>query len=321
MGRALRIEYENALYHIFSIGNKERKIFIDDEDRTLFLHTIGEMSVRFDVTIFVYVLLESHYHLLIQTQKANLSKSMQWLGSTYTRRFNIRHKRSGHLFQGRYKSILIQDINHLSRLSCYLHRNPLRAGIARRLSGYQWSSYRIYAYGETPPPWLNTKLILSRFNPQDPHKAYRKKVQSYRKKENKVWNNLHHGLIYGDKRFTDKIKSRYLSRKVDPEVPQLGRIMKDRDAQTLLAEAAKILDVDVKKFKEAQRISREDVEDRDILLYFLWNTGLFTNKKIGELFGLSYSGVSRRANIAKANINKNIAFNEKYRKIKSQVKI
>ena len=106
MARALRIEYEGALYHTLSRGNEQRDIFLEDNDRLSFLKAIGEMSQRFDVDIFAYVLMGNHYHLLLRTRKANLSKSMHWLGTTYTRRFNLRHLRIGHLFQGRFKSIL-----------------------------------------------------------------------------------------------------------------------------------------------------------------------------------------------------------------------
>jgi REP element-mobilizing transposase RayT len=142
MGRAWRIEYEGALYHILSRGNEQKDIFYDDQDRLLFLKTIGEMSKRFEIDVFAYVLMGNHYHLLLKTNRANLSRSMQWLGVTYTRRFNLRHFRSGHLFQGRFKSIIVQNDAYLMRLSCYIHRNPLRAGIVKRLADYRWSSYR-----------------------------------------------------------------------------------------------------------------------------------------------------------------------------------
>jgi putative transposase len=113
MGRAWRIEYEGALYHILSRGNEQKDIFYDDQDRLLFLKTIVEMSERFEIDVFAYVLMGNHYHLLLKTNRANLSKSMQWLGVTYTRRFNLGHFRSGHLFQGRFKSIIVQNDAYL----------------------------------------------------------------------------------------------------------------------------------------------------------------------------------------------------------------
>ncbi len=125
MGRAWRIEYEGALYHLMSRGNDGQDIYLNDTGRELFLETISEMSERFKVDIFTYVLMSNHYHLLVRTNRANLKKSMQWFGTTYTRRFNNRNLKSGHLFQGRYKSILIQNDAYVMRLSCYIHRNPL----------------------------------------------------------------------------------------------------------------------------------------------------------------------------------------------------
>ena len=109
MARPWRIEYEGALYHVFSRGNNQQDIFLTDDDRHLFLDTIGQMSERFDTEIFAYVLMDNHYHLLLRTPKANLSRSMQWFGTAYTRRFNLDHFQSGHLFQGRFKCILVQN--------------------------------------------------------------------------------------------------------------------------------------------------------------------------------------------------------------------
>ena len=151
MSRPWRIEYEGALYHLLSRGNEHSDIFVDDKDRGDFLETVREMSQRFDIDIFAYVLMNNHYHILARTRRANLKKSMQWFGTTYTQRFNRRHFRSGHLFQGRYKSIIVQNDAYLLQLSYYIHRNPLRAGIVRRLADYRWSSYKVYAYGRKTP--------------------------------------------------------------------------------------------------------------------------------------------------------------------------
>jgi len=114
MSRPWRIEYEGALYNLLSRGNQRGDIFLNEKDRSSFLDTVGEMSERFDIDIFAYVLMDNHYHLLVRTRQANLEKAMQWFGTTYTQRFNRRHFRSGHLFQGRYKSIIAQNDAYLS---------------------------------------------------------------------------------------------------------------------------------------------------------------------------------------------------------------
>ena len=141
MTRQWRIEFEGAYYHILSRGNERRNIFYDNDDRISFLEILGKMSERFEIEVYAYVLMNNHYHLLLKTNKPNISKSMQWFGTTYTRRYNIKHKRNGHLFQGRFKNFLVENDEYLTLLSCYIHRNPLRAGIVRRLVDYPWSSY------------------------------------------------------------------------------------------------------------------------------------------------------------------------------------
>ena len=112
---------------------------------------------------------------------------MQWLGVTFTRRFNNKHMRSGHLFQGRFKSIIVENDAYLMRLSFYIHRNPLRAGIVQRLADYKWSSYPVYAYGRKAPDWLSTEFSLAQFNATDKHKAYREKAQRYAEENKKLW--------------------------------------------------------------------------------------------------------------------------------------
>jgi putative transposase len=121
MARPWRMEYDGAYYHVLSRGNEGRDIFYDDKDRRYFLDALGEMSERFEVEIYAFVLMSSHYHLLLQTKGSNLSRAMQWFGVTYTRRFNNRHFRSGHLFQGRFKSRLVENDAYVVELSCYIH--------------------------------------------------------------------------------------------------------------------------------------------------------------------------------------------------------
>jgi len=158
MARPLRIEYEGAYYHVLSRGNKLQAIFLSDQDRYTFLKTLGRMSERFEVDIIAFVLLNNHYHLLLRTNHPNLSKSMQWLGTTYTTIFNLNHSQKGHLFQGRFKSILVENEPYLMQLSYYIHRNPLRAGMVQRLIEFPWSSYPAYAYNRRRPDWLKSYI-------------------------------------------------------------------------------------------------------------------------------------------------------------------
>ena len=322
MARAWRIEYEGALYHVFSRGNQRQDIVISDDDRKLFLVTVSEMRERFELDIFAYVLMNNHYHLLFRTHRANLCKSMQWFGATYTKRFNLRHSRGGHLFQGRFKNMLVQNDAYLIQLSYYIHHNPLRAGMVRRLADFKWSSYKAYAYGKRHQNWLNTNAILSQFvNVSDPHHAYRANIQKYAKEEQRAWEDLHHGIFVGTEKFVKKIKKRYLPDIPHAELPSQKRVVKDVNIESVLSKAAGALKFDLGICKETVRIPKTAKTDRDLLIYVLWQLGVMTNQQIGEKFGLTYSAVSQRARVIKGKLHNDKEIEKKYRKIKSIIKI
>ena len=321
MARPWRIEYEGAYYHVFSRGNEGRKIFYDDEDRQLFLNTLGEMSERFQLDIFAYVLMSNHYHLLLRTTHANLSKAMQWLGVVYTRRFSVRHSRTGHLFQGRFKSILIENDAYVVELSCYIHRNPLRAGIVKRLADYQWSSYPSFAYGRKGPAFLNTDFILSLFEGANGRRAYRDKVQSYAKEEAKLWEDLRHGLIMGGEQFVDHIKSHYIADRPHHEIPQQRGLMGRVDIPHVFERASEIMQCDFTRFRKGQRLRGDDKEYRDLLVYWFWQRGAYTNEEIGNIFGVGYSAVSHIVKKVKSRISKESELIRKFKLLNSQIKM
>jgi putative transposase len=322
MSRAWRIEYPGALYHVLSRGNERRDIFVDDDDRRMFLGTLGEMAERFELDIAAYVLMGNHYHLLLRTRRGNLSKSMQWFGVTYTNRFNSLNSHSGHLFQGRFKSMIVQNDAYLLRLSYYIHRNPVRAGMVERLSAYRWSSYANYAYKKKRPDWLNTELLLSQFiNVIDPHRAYRQAAQKYSKEEHLLWEELRHGFILGSKQFVETIKAGYLPADPHKEIPHQKKVARDMDLAVLLEKAARALGVALERFKNSGKVSGQDVLDRDLLLYLVWLHGHQTNQQIGDLFGLTYSAVSRRISIFKNLILRDNQVKKKLGQIKSIIKM
>jgi REP element-mobilizing transposase RayT len=321
MGRAWRIEYEGALYHLLSRGNEQGDIFYDNTDRGRFLDTIGELSERFVVDIFAYVLMDNHYHLLLKTRRANLSKAMQWFGTTYTRRFNNRHNRSGHLFQGRFKSIIIENDAYLMQLSCYIHRNPLRAGIVKRLADYRWSSYLAYGYGKTTPDWLSTKLILSQFAHEDEHKQYRAKVQKYSKEEKRLWENFRHGLFLGSKRFVTRLRKQHMPEKPDKEISAHRQSAASLDPSEISDGATRLLGCNVEELKKISRVSGSQKEKRDIIIYLIWQTGLLTNEKIGAIFDLTYSSVSHSVKAVKSRMAKEHKFRDYIEDLNSQFKV
>jgi REP element-mobilizing transposase RayT len=322
MSRAWRIEYEGAFYHLLSRGNERGDIFFDRQDRQRFLDTVEEMSQRFEIDVFAYVLMSNHYHLLLKTRRANLKKAMHWFGTTYTQRFNWRHFRSGHLFQGRYKSIIVQNDAYLLQLSYYIHRNPLRAGIVKRLADYPWSSYRVYGYDRKGPKWLCTELILSQFEgEQDPHKSYREKMQKYAREEKHLFEDLRHGFILGSQQFVEKIRKKHLPSKLDNAVPQQKQLSTAVDLESFLVKAQRELKCEIRDFVQASRLSGADKEKRDLLLYVIWRAGGLRNEQIGSLFDISYSAVSHAVSAVKARIKKDQKLQAKFNHLNSLFKL
>src|SRR6059058_422292 len=133
MARALRIEYPGAVYHVVARGNQGQAIFQDDGDRRSFLKTLGEACEKTGWVVHAYVLMSNHYHLLLETPEANLVAGMKWLQGTYTQRNNSRHELRGHLFQGRYKAIVVdgEEESYFQVVSTYIHLNPARAKLIR----------------------------------------------------------------------------------------------------------------------------------------------------------------------------------------------
>ena len=304
MARKPRLHVPGGVYHVMLRGNGGQTIFLSEKDRSVFYRLVEEGIKRFGHRVHGFCLMGNHVHLLIQVADVPLSQVMQNLSFRYTGWINRRHRRTGHLFQGRFKSILVQNDAYLMQLSCYIHRNPLRAGLVDRLADYRWSSYRSYAYKGSHIRWLNTDLILSQFNGKDSYKAYREKVQKYSEEDAKIFENLRHGIVFGTKNYLKKITEKHLKKESDEELPQHNRMLKDKNPAKLLKRAAKAINFDLTKIGQSDRIFQKDVQDRDVLLYFIRGTGLYTNKQIGELFGLTYSAVSRRASIVKSEISK-----------------
>lgn len=174
MARKARVEFAGAVYHVLDRGDRREAIFADEVDRQTFLRTLGEVCQRTGWQVHAYVLMSNHYHILLETPEANLVRGMKWFQSTYTQRFNRRHRLGGHLFQGRYKAIVVdpEEPNYLVTLSDYIHLNPVRAGLVEKggkLFAYRWSSYPAYVRGaETACPfWLKRGTVLGELGLRD----------------------------------------------------------------------------------------------------------------------------------------------------------
>ena len=207
------------------------------------------------------------------------------------------------------------------QLSCYIHRNPLRAWIVERLADYRWSSYLAYAYDRKGPQWLSTDLILSQFEKQHRYKHYREKVQKYEDEGKRLWEDLRHGLFLGSKRFVVTIRKDYLPSETDPGIPQQTQMAKPLDPLSLLRSAQQVLKCDIQRFVQAGRVSRTDKDNRDILIYLLWKAGSLSNNEIGKLFGVSYSAISHVVRSLKFRMQKDQGLAAKLNQLYSQFKL
>jgi REP element-mobilizing transposase RayT len=193
------MDYPDTFYHVLSRGNERRDIYYDERDYSRFLDCLEKMGGRFDLEVHAYVLMKNHYHLLIRTKEANLSRAIQWLGVSYSVWFNRRHKRSGHLFQGRFKSFLIEDDRYFMAMCHYIHGNPLRAGLVRRLWDYRWSSYRTYVDRRYQAQWLTTELVLGIYGGS--RKEFLKAQEVSLRRDKSIVNELRYGLFLGGEEF------------------------------------------------------------------------------------------------------------------------
>lgn len=287
MARPMRLDYPGTLYHVLSRGNEKREIFRDEKDYLKFLDTLGKMVERFKLEIHAYVLMKNHYHLLIRTEEANLSRAIQWLGVSYSGWFNRRHQRSGHLFQGRFKSFLIENERYLSAMCHYIHGNPLRAGLARRLSNYRWSSYQAYADKSHPLCWLTTELVLGMYGGS--RRRFIREQHFYLRGNENLLGDLRHGLYLGSEGFSEECIER-VRRERHREKPQYKLLLRGRDIRDLALEILERLGEKVPDKILGYR--KRHSLNRDLAIYVLYQRGVYRNEEIGEVFGIGYTAVS-----------------------------
>ncbi|HUT53994.1 MAG TPA: transposase [bacterium] len=192
MARPWRIEFPEAVYHVTARGNNRAAVFQGDADRRDFLALLAAAGLRFNLKIFAFCLMTNHYHLFFRTPDANLTRAMHWLNATYTIRMNRRHRRSGHVFQGRYKAMLVSDTAHWSVLSIYIHLNPVRAGIVTHPADYEWSSFRDYARARPLHDWLRPDDVIADYGatPAARRKRYAADLTARSAERRSYWKNF-----------------------------------------------------------------------------------------------------------------------------------
>ena len=284
MARPLRITYPGAFYHITSRGNERKAIFKSNTDRQKFLAYLESATERYSAVIHCYCLMDNHYHLLLETPSGNLPQIMRHINGAYTTYFNIKRDRSGHLFQGRYKAILVEKDAYAKELSRYIHLNPVRAGIVAKPVAYEWTSYTAYAGAKPSPEWLVRGFILGCFSQQKKvaQKRYKAFVESNPGRPgDSPLTNLPGGMILGSEQFVETICAEHLSDKLPGrDLPALKELQIKPQASQVEAMVDRIVEDDAKLA-------------RDLKIYFIRKHSGTPLKAIGERFGLGESGVSQ----------------------------
>lgn len=224
MARPLRIEYPGAVYHITGRGNAGQRIFRDDQDRQSFLTVLSSVVERYHWLCHAYCLIDNHYHLLLETPDANLSLGMRQLNGIYTQAYNRRHKTFGHVFQGRFKAILVDKDRYLLELCRYVVLNPVRAGVVRKIEQWDWSSYRSTAGMRNAPAWLTIDWILSLFGGSraEAQKRYQLFVKDGLRRES-PWKELKGQVLLGQEAFIERFKPHLLEKAKVKEIPRQQR--------------------------------------------------------------------------------------------------
>jgi len=274
MSRPLRIEFPGALYHVTSRGNARQDVYLCDKDKKLFLYIIAEVIKRYNWICHAYCLMDNHYHLIIETPDGNLSKGMRQLNGIYTQTFNNKYKRVGHLFQGRYKAILVDKASYLLELSRYVVLNPVRAKMVGHPKQYKWSSYNATAGINKEGNGLTVDWLLRQFAERRAaaQKKYAEFVQEGKTID--IWNSLNKQIYLGDERFINRV---------------LKKIKKDKKAEDL----REIPKQQRSKVKKTLVWYEERYRDKYEAMVRAYQSGLYSLKEIADYYGVHYSTVSR----------------------------
>jgi putative transposase len=247
MARPLRLEYPGALWHVTSRGDGQERIFADDPDKLGFLEVLGEAAAIFRWKVHAYVLMTNHYHLLVETPEPNLSRGMRQLNGIYTQRFNRRHGRVGHVFQGRYKGILVEREAHLLELARYIVLNPVRAGLVKAAKDWTFSNYLVTSgVSRDRPEWLEVAATLDNFGASKARAQadYRTFVaEGARNGTYDPWSQVRDQLLLGSEAFAEDLARRVGTRSGAREIPKRQRLMGRPNMARVIAEIARTFDV------------------------------------------------------------------------------
>ena len=291
MTRPLRIQYPNAWYHVMNRGRSRTKIFHSPEDYLAFIEILREASFQWKVKIAAYCLMSNHYHLLLQTPGANLSRCMRHINGIYTQYYNRTHKSDGPLFRGRYKSIIVDQDRYLLELVQYIHRNPLRAGLVKRLEDYRWTSHKAYISESNQWNWLHKEFVLSMLeeNTNKRHQSYLEFIKQAESETLKtIYEKSNLPLFLGAKDFIDDIRHKYSGKTIKKEMPQSRALVPEKtDVERAVVKFYKL---ETEELLKSRRGNYN--EARNVTIYLMRKHTGAALKDIGVRFGMNnYSSV------------------------------
>lgn len=294
MSRPLRIEYEDAYYHVMNRGRGRQAIFHDEDYYDAFLETLSEAHQRFGMQVHAYCLMSNHYHLLVKTPEGNLQRGMRHVGGVYTQRYNRLKKTDGSLFRGRYKAILVDHDAYLLHLSKYIHKNPLEARLVGRLEDHVWSSYRSYIGQSKPEPWLYRQEVYGQLNSK---RQLARKYQAYVNENDGddvlegFYSRERLSPILGDEDFIEGIKDKYYEVTEEASYREKRRLSLSMEKIVeAVCDRFRVSDVEIYPVRKGPGAKNQP---RQISMYLCQNIGGYRLHEIAEHFGLGhYGGVS-----------------------------
>lgn len=286
MSRPLRVQYPHAHYHICMRGNERKRIFGQEKDYRHFCDLLKNSCERFNLKVYAFVLMSNHAHLMLETCDANLSDAMHWIKTSYSVWFNRSRNRAGHLFQGRYYSVLIEDESYYLELSRYIHLNPVRAGRVKRPEDYLWSSCGDYVRNNQKWPWIDREPLLSELGGKGMkrYREYYKFLIAGIEFKDDAWDQFRRGVIMGSEEFKAWVAEKF---ETDSAAGITGLHEIRAGERMLCKEADEILRREIKAAPELQG-------RRDVLMYALYKMG-YRLQEIADIYGVSYSAVSQNA--------------------------
>jgi putative transposase len=308
MARPLRLEFEDALWHVFARGNNYENIFRDDADRLRFLEMLAETVMRFGWKLIAWVLMSNHYHLEFETPQPNLSRGMHWLNGRYAQYFNRRHKRVGHLFQGRFKGLLVERESYLLTCARYIVLNPVDAHIVDRPEQYRWSSYHQTAGLEPAAPWLALDALLPWFGRERPdaQREYRNFIAAGIDKPLPLLDFVAGQIYLGSDPWRERIQSLIDAEPRSIEHPRAQLSIARPTMEDVLEAVQKTFDLSTEAMP-----SRSATTARQVAAYLAFEDGLIVQSAIARALGLrSRGGVSSLVSRCRAAISANAEFRD-----------